>query len=81
MTSHIHRSHGGYVRIHKKRVGGAVPLLNHIPKQPLSVSNKFVGIITPQHARPDVGGALLKNIDFGSQKKEADQNSRIKFIF
>ena len=81
MTSHKHiRIKGQYVHINGRRVGGAVPLLNDIPKQPISMSNKFVGIITPQGARAEEGGRLLKNIHFGSHKKE-DANSRIKFIF
>jgi len=72
-------THGGYVQISgKRRVGGAVQLLNYIPKQPISKSNQIVGIITPQPARAEMEGALLKNIHFGSHKKD---EGRIKFIF
>ena len=58
---HVYMTHRGYVQISgKRRVGGAVQLLDHIPKQPISMSNQIVGIITPQPARAEMGGALLK---------------------
>ena len=75
----------GHIKMHGKRTGGAVLLLNQEVKTPIrggevSNSNKFVGIITPQPAKSAiVGGEVLKNINFGSSKKQ--DGERIKFIF
>ena len=87
MPSHqfIHMKNGN-VRMHGRRVGGAVLLLKQELKPPIrggeiSTSNKFVGIITPQPAKPVIeGGQLLKNIHFGSHSKKPE-GERIKFIF
>ena len=80
-------SKGRYVRIHRRRVGGSVPvLLSKVETKAeyggeLS-SNKIVGIITPKPMQAAIeGGKLLSHIHFGSAHKKHNQNDRIKFIF
>ena len=77
----------GQVNMRGRHVGGAVAVLLDQSKTEavhggdLDVgSNKVVGIITPQQAKPTIdGGKLLKHLHFGHAPKK--DNERIKFLF
>ena len=78
----------GQVKIRGRHVGGAVAVLLDRSKTEAvhggdleeAGSNKVVGIITPQQAKPTIdGGKLLKHLHFGHAPKK--DNERIKFLF
>ena len=78
----------GQVSMHGRRMGGAVVLLLDQSKtEPVrggdidGTSNKIVGIVTPQQAKPTVdGGKLLKHLNVGHAPIKSS-TERIHFIF
>ena len=78
----------GQVSMHGRHIGGAVAVLLDQSKAAAvhggdidGTSNKPVGIITPQQAKPTVdGGKLLKHLNFGHAPKKSS-TERIHFIF
>ena len=73
-----------------RHVGGAVVLVDQSKTQAIHRedlhdvgvgSNKIVGVVTPQLAKPTIdGGKLLKHLHFGHAPKK-DSTERIHFIF
>ena len=90
MPSHRYIStQRGQVHVRGRHVGGAVVLLVDRSKTQAvhggdldeAGSNKIVGVITPQLAKPTVdGGKLLKHLHFGHAPKK-DSTERIHFLF
>ena len=90
MPSHRYVSiRRGQVHMHGKRLGGAVAVLLDTSKSEAvrggdleeAGSNKIVGVITPQLAKPTIdGGKLLKHLHFGHAPKK-ESTERIHFLF